>query len=37
MKWVLISLLLTASVFANGTRAQDERAIIQLRDALLKA
>ena len=44
MKWALISLLLTASLFANGqgvspggTRAQDERAIIQLRDALLKA
>ncbi len=44
MKWALISLLLTASLFANGqgvspadTRGQDERAIIQLRDALLKA
>jgi ketosteroid isomerase-like protein len=44
MKWALISLLLTASMFANGqsvspagTRAQDEHAIIQLRDALLKA
>ena len=43
MKWVLISLLLTASMFAGGqtvppsTRSQDERAIIQLRDALLKA
>jgi ketosteroid isomerase-like protein len=44
MKWALIFLLLTASMFANGqsvspasTRAQDERAIIQLRDALFKA
>lgn len=44
MRWMLISLLLTASTFAGGqsvsppsTRAQDERAIIQQRDALLKA
>jgi ketosteroid isomerase-like protein len=44
MKWALIFLLLTASMFANGqsvspasTRAQDERATIQLRDALFKA
>ena len=44
MRWMPISLLLTASVFAGGqnvspasTRAQDERAIIQQRDALLKA
>jgi hypothetical protein len=44
MRWTLITLLLTASMFASGqnvspasTRAQDERAIIQQRDALLKA
>ena len=44
MKWALISLLLTALAFAGGQsvspvskRAQDERAIIQQRDALLKA
>jgi ketosteroid isomerase-like protein len=44
MKWALIFLLLTAAMFANGqsvspasTRAHDERAIIQLRDALFKA
>ena len=44
MRWTLITLLLTASMFAGGqsaspasARAQDERAIIQQRDALLKA
>jgi hypothetical protein len=44
MKWAPISLLLTASTIAGGqsastasTRSQDERAIIQQRDALLKA
>jgi hypothetical protein len=44
MRWMLISLLLTASTFAGrqsvspaSTRAQDERAIVQQRDALLKA
>jgi ketosteroid isomerase-like protein len=44
MKWSMISLVLAASMFAGGqnvspvsTRSQDEHAIIQLRDALLKA
>jgi ketosteroid isomerase-like protein len=44
MKWALISLVLAASIFTSaqsvspaGARAQDEHAIIQLRDALLKA
>jgi ketosteroid isomerase-like protein len=44
MKWVLISILVTASTFAAGqgtppagTRADDEQAIIKLRDALFKA
>jgi Domain of unknown function (DUF4440) len=44
MKWTLISILVTVSTFASGrtasptsTRVRDERAIIQLRDALLKA
>jgi ketosteroid isomerase-like protein len=44
MRSTLISFLLTASMFAGGqnispasTRTQDEHAIIQLRDALLKA
>jgi hypothetical protein len=44
LRWTLITLLLTTSMFAGGqsaspasTRAQDERAIIQQRDALLKA
>jgi ketosteroid isomerase-like protein len=44
MRWAMISILLTVSTFAAGqsaapasTRAQDERAIIELRDALLKA
>ena len=44
MRWTLITLLLTVSMSAGGqsaspasTRTQDERAIIQQRDALLKA
>jgi len=44
MRWTLITLLLTVSMFAGGqsaspasTRTQDERAIIQQRDTLLKA
>jgi ketosteroid isomerase-like protein len=43
MKWLLISMLVTASTFAAGqgaaagTRANDEQAIIKLRDALYKA
>ena len=44
MRWALVSILMTASTFASGqgatlasTHATDERAIIQLRDALLKA
>jgi ketosteroid isomerase-like protein len=44
MRWALISILITASTFANGqsassasTHARDEKAIIALRDALYKA
>jgi hypothetical protein len=44
MRWTLITLLLTVSMFAGrpsaspaSPRTQDERAIIQQRDALLKA
>jgi uncharacterized protein DUF4440 len=44
MRWAMISILMTALTFASGqsasptsTRAQDERTIIQQRDALLKA
>jgi hypothetical protein len=44
MRWTLITLPLTVSMFAGGqsaspasTHTQDERAIIQQRDALLKA
>jgi hypothetical protein len=44
MKWMLISILMTASTFANSQsaspaspRAGDERAIIAQRDALYKA
>jgi hypothetical protein len=43
MKWLLISMLVTASTFAGqgapgaGPRASDEQAIIKLRDALYKA
>lgn len=44
MKWLLISMLVTASTFAAGQgapgagpRASDEQAIIKLRDALYKA
>ncbi len=44
MKWAKISILMAMSVFgfgqsasANDGHAQDEKAIIQLRDALLKA
>jgi ketosteroid isomerase-like protein len=42
MKWALISILMTISAFgqstsANDGHARDEQAIIQLRDALLKA
>ena len=44
LRWALVSILMTASTFARGqsailtsTRASDERAILQLRDALRKA
>jgi Domain of unknown function (DUF4440) len=44
MKWAMISILMTMSAFgfgqsasANDGHARDEKAIIQLRDALLKA
>jgi ketosteroid isomerase-like protein len=44
MRWILISILMTASTFANSQsaspaspRAADERAIIQLRDESYKA
>jgi ketosteroid isomerase-like protein len=44
MKWLLISMLVTASTFAagqgaaaGGAHASDEQAIIKLRDALYKA
>src|SRR5258708_23805941 len=44
MRWTLITLLLTVSMFAGGqsaslasTRTKDERAIIQQRDTLLQA
>jgi hypothetical protein len=44
MKWAIISILMTVSAFGFGqkafaadARARDEQAIIQLRDALLKA
>jgi hypothetical protein len=44
MRWALVSILMTASTFASGqsatlasTHASEERVIIQVRDALLKA
>ncbi len=40
MRWILISIIMTASTLSSGhtaAPASDEKTIIQLRDALLKA